>query len=142
MTAVQKPVTAITVGWKATAIPHVWELPDGTFSWTDETGLCGDDLAYKFIDNAVRAMTVYVWFGLEGLGQRLKTEDLSITFKKSDGTLRTMHCTSRPDAFPIREAVAEPRAPSNPDVQVVFDLEKKAIRSFRKDSVVSIGIPM
>jgi hypothetical protein len=134
MTAVQKPYTEPLVGWKPTTIPHIWETPDGKFVWTDETGNCGDDIAYTFLDDAASAMTVYCWFVLEGLGERLKHEDLEVTFKKSDGTLRTMFCTAKPGAFPVRESTERTKAP-NPDVQVVWDLEKKAIRSFRRDSV-------
>lgn len=125
--------------FEKTSIAHVWKLPDGRFVWTDETECSGDDIIYTNFDDAVSAMTVYQWFGLEGLGERLKHENIEVTFKKSDGTLRTMYCTAQPGAFPIRETTERTKAP-NPDVQVVWDLEKNAVRSFRRDSVVRVGI--
>jgi WYL_2, Sm-like SH3 beta-barrel fold len=142
MTAVPVHITSTPSGahsWATTAVPHVWETPDGGYAWTNETGACGDDTVYPDIPSAVRAMTVYNFFALEGLGERLRTEVLDVTFKKSDGTLRTMRCTSNPTAFPVREATERVKAP-NPDIQVVFDVDKKAIRSFRRDSVVSFVV--
>jgi len=121
--------------WEKTSVNHVWKLPDGRFVWTDETERVGDDIIYTIFEDAVSALTVYQWFVLEGLGERLKHEDLTVTFKKSDGTLRSMRCTAKPGAFPLREATDRRKVP-NPDVQVVWDLEKNAIRSFRRDSVV------
>lgn len=124
--------------WEKTSVDHVWKLPDGRFVWTDETENLGDDIIYTNFEDAASAMTVYTWFVLEGLGERLKHEDLEVTFKKSDGTLRTMFCTAKPGAFPVRETIERTKAP-NPDVQVVWDLEKKAIRSFRRDSVTKFA---
>jgi hypothetical protein len=124
--------------WEKTSVDHVWKLPDGRFVWTDETGACGDDTIYTFLDDAASAMTVYCWFVLEGLGERLKHEHLDVTFKKSDGTVRTMYCTAMPGAFPLRETTERTKAP-NPDVQVVMDLDKNAIRSFRRDSVIKFS---
>jgi hypothetical protein len=135
----QQPVSITTATWTATQVPHVWQTVDGKFVWTTETGSSGDDILYPDIPDAVRAMNVYNFFVLEGLGERLRTEVFNVTFKKSDGTLRTMRCTSNPSAFPVREST-EPTKASNPDVQVVFDLDKKAIRSFRRDSIVSFTV--
>ena len=135
----QKPVSLAGPSWIATRVPHVWQTAEGKFVWTDETGDSGDDIAYPDIPSAVRAMNLYNFFVLEGLSERLRTEVLSVTFVKSSGGLRTMQCTSNPSAFPVREST-EPTKASNPDVQVVFDLDKKAIRSFRRDSVVSFTV--
>jgi hypothetical protein len=121
-----------------TSIDHVWKLPDGRFVWTDETDNLGDCYVYTMFEDAVSAMTVYTWFVLEGLSERLKHETLDVTFKKSDGTIRTMHCTAMPGAFPLRETTERTTVP-NPDVQVVVDLDKNAIRSFRRDSVIKFS---
>ncbi len=126
--------------WEKTSVDHVWKLPDGRFTWTDETEQVSD-VVYTNFDDAVSALNVYCWFVLEGLGERLKHEELEVTFKKSDGTLRTMFCTAKPGAFPVREHTERTKAP-NPDVQVVWDLEKKAIRSFRRDSVTKFAVRM
>lgn len=139
MTAVQKPLVAELASWKPTSVPHVWELPDGKFTWTDQTGQVYQPVAYENFADAVSEMTVYSWFVLEGLGERLKHEELTVTFKKSDGTLRAMRCTAKPGAFPIRETTDRTKGP-NPDVQVVWDLEKNAVRAFRRDSVVSFTV--
>lgn len=142
MTAVPVHLTSTpsgTLSWAPTHVPHVWKIPDGGYVWTNETGACGDDTVYPDIPSAVGAMTVYNFFVLEGLGKRLRTEVLNVTFVKSDGSLRMMRCTSDPTAFPVREATEPTKAP-NPDVQVVFDADKKAIRSFRRDSVVSFTV--
>lgn len=126
-----------THSWSATPVPHVWGTPDNGYVWTDETGARGDNITYQDIPSAVSAMNVYNFFVLEGLGERLRTEVLNVMFKKTDGTLRTMRCTSNPAAFPVRESTESTKA-HNPDIQIVFDLDKKAIRSFRRDSVVSV----
>ena len=125
--------------WEKTSVDHVWMLQDGRFIWTNETGNFGDDLIYYYIEDAVSAMNVYNFFVLEGLGNRLRDNIVNVTFAKTDGTLRTMRCTSNPAAFPVRESTGSTKA-SNPEVQVVFDLDKKAIRSFRRDSVVSFEL--
>lgn len=139
MQPVQKPATTEAPSWTPTSVKHVWELPNGRFVFVDETER-ESDASYATVEEAASALNVYCWFVLEGLGSRLKTEPLEVTFKKADGTLRTMYCTSQPSAFPIRESTDQSRTKSaSPDVQVVVDLEKKAIRSFRKDSVVSVN---
>lgn len=136
--AIQYPASLdIYPTWKSTPISHVWELPTGGFVFTDETGHPGE-VIYPTMQSAADAMTVYCWFVLEGLGERLKHEKLEVTFKKSDGSLRTMYCTSQPGAFPLRETTERTKAP-NPDVQVVVDLDKNAIRSFRRDSVIKFA---
>lgn len=123
---------------KPTSIQNVWELPDGSFAFTyaDDTNQSRDQV-YKSFEDAVNAQNVYKWYVVEILGDRLKHEELTISFKKSDGTLRTMRCTAKTSAFPNREATERIKA-SNPDIQVVWDLDKQAVRSFRKDSIVDV----
>jgi len=132
------PRTSVVPTATETSIPHVWALPDGMFSFTDETGRFSD-VIYPTVEAAVSALTVYSMFVLEGLGELLKQHEVSVTFRKADGTLREMRCTSNTAAFPIREST-EPTRGSSPDVQIVMDLDKNAIRSFRRDSVVSFNV--
>ena len=66
----------------------------------------------------------------------LYNEKCRVTFTKRDGTQRVMLCTLRPDYLP-EQLDLEEHANSHPDHVVVWDLEKKAWRSFRYDSVVT-----
>ena len=69
----------------------------------------------------------------------------TITFTKKDGTSRDMICTLREDILPPEflngtEQMEKKSRKSNPDVLPVWDVEKKAWRSFRVDSVEFIKI--
>ena len=69
----------------------------------------------------------------------LKEQRMNISFVKTDGTLRHLHCSLHPDLLPMKEVkdVDEEKAPrkKNFDVIATFDLDKMAWRSFRLDSV-------
>ena len=62
-----------------------------------------------------------------------------VSFTKANGELREMRCTLRADMIP-QTPVVEGKTPKkeNPDIQVVWDVEKQAWRSFRFDSVNTI----
>lgn len=65
---------------------------------------------------------------------------VEITFRKADGTVREMKCTLNKELIeqelgPQEQTSAKQRK-ENPDVQKVFDWDKKAWRSFRWDSLV------
>lgn len=62
-----------------------------------------------------------------------------VTFKKVDGTVRTMQCTLAEYLLPETKG-GKSTAASNPDVLVVFDLEKEAWRSFKKSTVTEVTI--
>jgi len=69
----------------------------------------------------------------------LKEQRMNISFIKSDGSLRQLHCSLHPELLPMKEVkevddTKEPRK-KNFDVIATFDLEKKAWRSFRLDSI-------
>ena len=69
----------------------------------------------------------------------------TVTFTKNDGTTRDMLCTLREDILPPEflngtEQMEKKSRKSNPDVLPVWDIEKKAWRSFRIDSVDFIKI--
>mgnify|MGYP003330286186 FL=1 len=69
----------------------------------------------------------------------------TVSFTKSDGTLRDMLCTLREDRLPpiVEDENAEKKKRKyNPDVLPVWDVEKSSWRSFRIDSVEFIKIDM
>lgn len=69
----------------------------------------------------------------------LPVEILLITFEKQDGSIRELYGTLMPEFLPEREPDSEEKSPrkKNPDVQIVFDLQKQEFRLFRKDSIRS-----
>lgn len=64
-----------------------------------------------------------------------------VKFVKKDGTNRIMLCTTNSTLIPERAFKSEEDSkevkPKNPDVAVIWDLQKDAWRSFRYDSVTS-----
>lgn len=72
------------------------------------------------------------------LSEELKKHAVNVTFKKGDGTLRTMQCTLRPDLLPIREETEKTSTRAkDPNRIVAYDLEKEAWRSFKTERVIS-----
>jgi len=69
---------------------------------------------------------------------------LSVTFKKKDGTERTMSCTLKAEHLPVVEKHEDEEAKKDKkqsDTNIaVWDLDKKAWRSFRIDSIISHSI--
>lgn len=66
----------------------------------------------------------------------------TIVFTKKDGTNREMTCTTNPTLVPV-VAVIEPDEPKkirkiNEEVMPVYDLEAKAWKSFRWDSIKQV----
>lgn len=76
--------------------------------------------------------------------EMLKQNVLDITFEKVDGTLRNMKCTLKESmlpSIPLDEAPATGKVRKiNDDVLPVWDTELGAWRSFRVNSVKSVGI--
>jgi hypothetical protein len=66
----------------------------------------------------------------------------TVVFTKKDGTERVMNCTTNPDLVPAVEIVesAEPKKERkvNEEVMPVYDLEAKAWKSFRWDSIKQV----
>lgn len=61
-----------------------------------------------------------------------------VTFKKADGTIRVMECTLADYLLPEVKGTGRP----TPDhLVLVYDLEKDAWRSFKRESVISVEIP-
>ena len=78
------------------------------------------------------------------------SKGVRVTFEKKDGTVREMVATLNPLLIPQKEDVSisstgdvvnnkNPDRKTNPNIQIVYDLEKQSWRSFRKDSVISYG---
>ena len=71
----------------------------------------------------------------------LGKHDCEITFTKIDGTLRTMPCTLRTEAMPLREADEHHKTRLyKPETLSVFCLDKSKWRSFKVDNVKEIKI--
>lgn len=66
----------------------------------------------------------------------LRTTDVTVTFKKTNGDLRVMNCTLRSDVIPN----VDPK--ENAVLCTVWDLEKNAWRSFRFDHVTNIDFTL
>lgn len=73
----------------------------------------------------------------------LRTQELTITFTKKDGTLRVMRCTLDPNKLPVQENTNtnSTRKVSN-ETMVVFDLDAQGWRSFTKKSVKCVDFTM
>lgn len=75
---------------------------------------------------------------IEGLRELLRTDIVTVTFTKKDGSKREMICTTIPDYLPMPEAITGNLSKPSEDVVTVWDLEQNGWRSFRFDSVKSI----
>lgn len=66
----------------------------------------------------------------------------TVVFTKKDGTERVMNCTTNPELVPAVEIVesteSKKERKSNEEVMPVYDLEAKAWKSFRWDSVKQV----
>lgn len=73
----------------------------------------------------------------------LKTDIVTVTFTKKDGTTRVMRSTLRSDLIPSKPVSESTRTKSQtPGVIAVYDLESNGWRSFTVSSIseVSFGI--
>jgi len=77
----------------------------------------------------------------EELNELLHVDVLTVTFTKKDGTERVMRCTLREDLLPkivVKEGEVKKERKVNEAVIPVYDMEAKAFRSFRFDSLKKI----
>jgi hypothetical protein len=77
------------------------------------------------------------------LNTLLKDTVVTVKFtKQSDGSERTMICTKNLALIPRADYPVQDKMPStvNEEIVKVYDMEKCAWRSFRKDSVTYYGI--
>lgn len=77
------------------------------------------------------------------LREKLKSQVMTVTFKKKDGTNREMLCTLDPKYLPAIELDEETDEKSvrkqSIDSIAVYDVEVNAWRSFRYDSVIEVN---
>lgn len=83
----------------------------------------------------------------DGLRDILKNTVASVTFTKKDGTNRVMRCTLKEDLLPPEflngdEQMEKKTRKQSDDSLPVWDLDKKAWRSFRADSVTKFEIEL
>lgn len=77
----------------------------------------------------------------EHLDRLLHETIVELNFTKIDGTVRNMKCTLRADLLPpIDETKPIKERKKNETIQTVFDLDKKELRSFRKDSLLDFKV--
>ena len=66
---------------------------------------------------------------------------VNITFKKVDGTERTMKCTLDPAFLPVQtNKDSTKKKAENENVLPVWNLEENAFRSFRVDSLIGYEV--
>ena len=63
-----------------------------------------------------------------------------VEFMKKDGSERTMECTLNKGYLPMQMDIKEATTKDNPNVLAVWDLEKRAWRSFRIDSLKKVTV--
>jgi hypothetical protein len=69
----------------------------------------------------------------------------TVIFTKKDGTERVMNCTTNPELVPlveVKESVEKKERKVNEDVMPVYDLEVKAWKSFRWDSIKQVSFTL
>lgn len=73
----------------------------------------------------------------DGFKKLLKNTVVTVNFKKKDDTLRKMICTLNEEYLPELEERENKKIKSESnDAITVWDIEKRAWRSFRLDSIV------
>ena len=67
----------------------------------------------------------------------LKENVMNITFRKTDGTVREVTCTLKPDSLPPFEKKEKSIAKAkSQEVLAVWDIKKEAFRSFRVEGLI------
>ncbi len=75
---------------------------------------------------------------MDELRKQLREGTLEVHFKKKDGSIRRMICTTHPDV--LGDYTPSTSAPVfQNEIVTVWDLEADAWRSFRFDSIVSVA---
>ena len=77
----------------------------------------------------------------QNLKEILSKNVVNILFKKIDGTERAMKCTLDPKILPTQETKSSTKKKTeHENVIPVWDLNEKAFRSFRVDSLISYEV--
>lgn len=74
----------------------------------------------------------------------LKENVVTVVFTKTDGTERTMKCTTDSKLIPTQPVTESTRKPKkeNPEVFAVYDVENAGWRSFKLKSIKSISFSL
>lgn len=72
------------------------------------------------------------------LAELLTTGVVDVTFRKADNSIREMRATLMDDMLPQTKGVGRNSDPEQ--VQIVFDVDKRAWRSFRYDRLISAEV--
>lgn len=73
------------------------------------------------------------------LVERLKSEVVSITFTKADGTVKTVDATLQESFLPPRQEPATPVKIEHAHAQPFWSVTDGGWRSFRWDSIISVS---
>ena len=76
--------------------------------------------------------------GRDWLKSMLKSQEVTISFTKKDGTERKMLCTLSESKIPSEKSPKNTGKAKSEDALAVFDVEKQDWRSFRWDSVTKV----
>jgi hypothetical protein len=76
---------------------------------------------------------------IEELKELLRNNIVTVSFKKKDGSIREMLCTTMSEYLPEFNG-ASTTSSSFDNILTVWDLEKNAWRSFKYDSIQSIYV--
>ena len=76
---------------------------------------------------------------VKGLLHDSIVKNLCITFTKTDGSSREMHCTLVESAIPADKIPRNTDRPNSPTTQRVFDIDKQEWRSFKWESVTHVS---
>lgn len=89
--------------------------------------------------------TAKMLMGIDMLTETLLKGPLTVTFTKQDGTERIMRCTKDLNLIPV-DKLPKPKFPTDvvvikdPQLFVVWDLDKQAWRSFNYTTVKTIAL--
>ena len=88
--------------------------------------------------NIMRTSQINTEDGRDWLKSMLKSQEVTISFTKKDGTERKMICTLLESKIPAEKAPKNTGKAKSEDALAVFDVEKQDWRSFRWDSVTRV----
>ena len=72
----------------------------------------------------------------------LSASEATVVFEKLDGEMRTMRCTLIPEFLPETPGQVGKSKEKSKDAVAVFDLDKRAWRSFRFDKLIDLSFKL
>lgn len=76
--------------------------------------------------------------GRDWLKSHLRMGPVKVTFTKKDGSERVMNCSLQENVVVPHEKTTDRVKEDNPETLAVWDIDKKAWRSFRLDSIKQV----